>query len=43
MEDIAENVISTKCNVFSKECNLAEAREIKGLRAVFDEVSVNLT
>ncbi|KAI1730704.1 tRNA synthetases class II (A) domain-containing protein [Ditylenchus destructor] len=37
VEEIAENVISTKRNVFSKECNLAEAREINGLRAVFDE------
>lgn len=37
VEKKAERVIETKCNVFSKECNLAQAREINGLRAVFDE------
>jgi len=33
----AQELIDTQEPVYSRECALAEAREISGLRAVFDE------
>lgn len=37
-EEVAQQLIDTNEPVYSRECGLAEAREINGLRAVFDEV-----
>jgi alanyl-tRNA synthetase len=36
-EEICQKLIDTHQNVFAKNCKLAEAKEINGLRAVFDE------
>jgi alanyl-tRNA synthetase len=36
-EQTAQKLIDTQEEVHSRECTLAEAREINGLRAVFDE------
>ncbi|KAE9550356.1 hypothetical protein FO519_006439 [Halicephalobus sp. NKZ332] len=36
-EEIAQKLIDTHNPVYAKECKLAEAKEINGLRAVFDE------
>jgi alanyl-tRNA synthetase len=38
VEEHAQRLIDTEEAVYSRECALAEAREINGLRAVFDEV-----
>lgn len=36
-EEICQQIIDTHQNVFAKNCKLADAKEINGLRAVFDE------
>uniref|UniRef100_A0A0M3HPN3 Alanine--tRNA ligase n=1 Tax=Ascaris lumbricoides TaxID=6252 RepID=A0A0M3HPN3_ASCLU len=36
-EELAQGMIETHAAVFAKDAPLAEAREVKGLRAVFDE------
>ncbi|VDK41872.1 unnamed protein product [Anisakis simplex] len=36
-EQLAQQMVETQANVFAKEAPLAEAREVNGLRAVFDE------
>ena len=38
-EDIVLDIIASKHQVFAKETPLSLAKEIQGLRAVFDEVS----
>lgn len=38
IEEIAQDLINRKVKIFAKEIPLAQAREINGLRAVFDEV-----
>ncbi|VDN50802.1 unnamed protein product [Dracunculus medinensis] len=37
IEEIAQDLINRKVKIFAKEIPLAQAREINGLRAVFDE------
>ncbi|CEF67938.1 Alanine--tRNA ligase, mitochondrial [Strongyloides ratti] len=37
IEDIAQSLINTKKPVYAKQAPLAEAKKVKGLRAVFDE------
>ncbi|CAD5208802.1 unnamed protein product [Bursaphelenchus xylophilus] len=37
VEEVAQTVIDTHNTVYAKECSLAQAKEIDGLRAVFDE------
>uniref|UniRef100_A0A915EI58 Alanine--tRNA ligase n=1 Tax=Ditylenchus dipsaci TaxID=166011 RepID=A0A915EI58_9BILA len=37
IEEYATEVIGTQRPVYARECSLAEARQIRGLRAVFDE------
>ena len=38
VEEAGQQLIDTQETVYSQECALAKAKEIKGLRAVFDEV-----
>lgn len=38
VEQTAQALIDTKVNVYAKECKLSDAKEINGLRAVFNEV-----
>lgn len=38
VEETAQQLIDTQETVYSQECALANAKEINGLRAVFDEV-----
>jgi alanyl-tRNA synthetase len=40
-EQAAQKLIDTQEKVCSRECTLAEAREINGLRAVFDEGKIS--
>lgn len=42
-EELAQGMIETHAAVFAKDAPLAEAREVKGLRAVFDEVGSRIS
>lgn len=41
IEEICVDLINKKVNVFKKELALEDAKQIKGLRAVFGEVIIN--
>ena len=38
VEEISQKLIDTQFPVYMRECNLTEAKQIVGLRAVFGEV-----
>jgi hypothetical protein len=38
-EEICKNIVNKKMSVFASNSSLAAAKDIQGLRAIFDEVS----